>query len=210
MKKICAILLCFLLSGCFQITEIIKHKSDNSGNYSLVIDFSKSWVKTRAAIMLGEVDGVSIPSEEEIESKLTRFKAEATKIKGVTNVTTNTDFKNYIFKLNFSYNSIETLNKVLNSFDKNNTKTHCKFENGKFERNTAYPFPKNLTKNNEKKEDLSDASITSIYTFDKAILQTENANSKISKSKKTVVLKHSVWNALQNKNLMNNTITLTP
>jgi hypothetical protein len=210
MKKIGALLLCLLLSGCFQITEIIKHKSDNSGSYSLIIDFSKSWVKTRAAILLGDVDGVSIPSEEEIQSKLTKFKTEADKIKGVTHISTSTDFKNYIFKLNFSYDSIETLNKVLNSFDKKNNLAHCKMENGKFIRNTAYPFPKNLTKNDEKKEALQEANITTIYTFDKDISDIENTNSKLSKSKKTVVLKQSVWNALQHKNIMNNKITFTP
>ena len=48
-----------------------------------------------------------------------------------------------------------------------------------------------------------------IYTFDKDVAQIENAISKVSKSKKTVVLKQSIWNALQNKNAMNNKITLT-
>lgn len=209
MKKIYAILLCYLLTGCFQITEIIKHKKDNSGNYSLVIDFSKSWLKTRTAIMLGEVDGVTIPSEEEIQSKLTHFKEEAQKIKGVSNISTTHDFKNYIFKFNFSYNSIETLNKVLNSLNKKNNLIHCKIENDTFERNTTYPFPKNLTKNDDKKEELLDASITTIYSFDKEVVNTENENSKISKSKKTVVLKQSIWNVLQNNKLLNNKITLT-
>jgi hypothetical protein len=210
MKKIGLILLCLLFSSCFQITEIIKHKSDNSGSYSLIIDFSKSWVKTRTAILLGDVDGVSIPSEEEIQSKLAQFKVEANNIKGVTNISTSNDFNNYVFKLNFSYNSIETLNKVLNSFNKKKNLIHCKMENRTFVRNTDYPFPKNLTKNDEKKDALQDASITTIYTFDKDVAQIENAISKVSKSKKTVVLKQSIWNALQNKNAMNNKITLTP
>jgi glycerol-3-phosphate responsive antiterminator len=83
-------------------------------------------------------------------------------------------------------------------------------ENRTFVRNTDYPFPKNLTKNDEKKDALQDASITTIYTFDKDVAQIENAISKVSKSKKTVVLKQSIWNALQNKNAMNNKITLTP
>lgn len=210
MKKLIAIFLFFSLSSCFQLTEIIKHNSNNSGNYSFTVDFSSSWAKTKAAIILGEVDGVTIPSEEEITEKFSKLKKKLQKINGISNVSSSQDFKNFIFKINFSYNSIESLNLALNSFDNNNKFTHCSINNGKFIRNTAYPIPKNLIKNEEKKEDLSKASITTIYTFDKNILSTDNINCKISKSKKTAVLKNSIWNTLKNKNLMNNTITITP
>lgn len=210
MNRVFILSICLLLTSCFEITEKIKHNSDQSGDYSLVVDFSNSWFKTKSAIMLEEVDGVSIPNEEEIKSKLSQFRAEASKIKGVSKISTSYDFNTYIFKINFSYNSLETLNEVLNAIDKKNTLVHFKNNNGKFERIASYPLPKNLIKNEDKKEDLLKANIIAVYTFDKDVVTVQNANSKLSKSKKTVFLKQNIWNVLNNNKLMNNSISFNP
>ena len=210
MKKLIILSICLLLTSCFEITEKIKHNSDQSGDYSLVVDFSSSWFKTKSAIMLEEVDGVSIPNEEDIKSKLAQFRAEASKIKGVSKISTSYDFNTYIFKINFSYNSLEILNAVLNAIDKKNTLVHFKNNNGKFERIASYPLPKNLIKNEDKKEDLLKANIVAVYTFDKDVAMVQNANSKLSKSKKTVFLKQNIWNVLNNNKLMNNSISFNP
>jgi hypothetical protein len=210
MKKLIILSICLLLTSCFEITEKLKHNSDQSGDYSLVVDFSSSWFKTKSAIMLEEVDGVSIPNEEDIKSKLAQFRAEASKIKGISKISTSYDFNTYIFKINFSYNSLETLNAVLNAIDKKNTLVHFKINNGKFERIASYPLPKNLIKNEDKKEDLLKANIVAVYTFDKDVAMVQNANSKLSKSKKTVFLKQNIWNVLNNNKLMNNSISFNP
>lgn len=210
MKKLILISFCLLLTSCFDITELIKHNSDQTGNYSLVIDFSSSWLKTKSAILLEEVDGVSIPNEEDIKSKLAKFRTEASKIKGVSKIYTSYDFKTYVFKINFSYNSLETLNTVLNTIDKKNTFVHFKNNNGRFERIASYPLPKDLATKEDKKEDLLKANITAVYTFDKDVATVQNPNCKLSKSKKTVFLKQNIWNVLNNNKLMNNSISFNP
>jgi hypothetical protein len=207
MKKTLILFLCFSLTSCFEITERIKHFSDQSGTYSLVVDFSKSWFKTKSAIWLEEVDGVSIPSEEEIKNKLANFRSTASKIEGISSISTKYDFENYIFVIKFSYQNITALNAVLNSMDKQGTLTH--FSNSKvgvFERNATYPLPKNLLKNDDKKADLEEANITAIYSFEKEIIKVNNPNSKLSKNKKTVFLKQNVYNVLRSNSIMNNTI----
>lgn len=210
MKKLFILSTCLLLTSCFEITEKIKHNSNQSGDYSLVIDFSNSWLKTKSAILLEEVDGVSIPNEEDIKSKLAQFRADASKIKGTSKISTSYDFNTYVFKINFSYNSIETLNAVLNTIDKKNTLVHFKNNNGRFERIASYPLPKDLAKKEDKKEDLLEANITAVYTFDKDVATVQNPNSKLSKSKKTVFLKQNIWNVLNNNKLMNNSISFNP
>lgn len=210
MKKLFILGICLLLTSCFEITEKIKHNSNQTGDYSLVIDFSNSWLKTKSAILLEEVDGVSIPNEEDIKSKLAQFRADASKIKGASKISTSYDFNTYVFKINFSYNSIETLNAVLNTIDKKNTLVHFKNNNGRFERIASYPLPKDLTKKEDKKEDLLEANITAVYTFDKDVVTVQNPNSKLSKSKKTVFLKQNIWNVLNNNKLMNNSISFNP
>lgn len=210
MKKFIVVLLCVLFSSCFQVTEKINHTSDQSGDYSLVIDFSDSWIKTRAAILLGEVDGEKIPSEAEMKEKLAQFRSDASKIKGATKISTSYDFSNYIFKLNFSYNSIETLNAVLNTINKETKLDHFKNSNGNFQRIASYPIPEKLKEKEDKKEDLQEAKITAVYTFDKEVKTVENTKSKLSKSRKTVFLKHNVWSVLNDNSLMNNSISFTP
>ena len=210
MKKMVLLSIYLLLTGCFEITEKIRHNSDQSGDYSLTVDFSDSWFKTKSAMMLQEVDGVAIPNEADIKSKLNQFKTEASKIKGITGVNTSHDFRNYIFKINFSYNSIDALNRVMNTIDKKSSMVHFKGLGGKFERIASYPLPKNLIKNDDKKEDLLKANIIAVYTFDKEVSGIQNPDSKLSKSKKTVFLKQNIWSVLNNNKLMNNSISFIP
>ncbi|OXB01197.1 hypothetical protein B0A75_06410 [Flavobacterium oncorhynchi] len=210
MKKILAFCCCLLLTSCFEITERIKHHDDQSGEYTLMIDFSKSWFKTKSAIFLEEVDGVKIPNEQEISQKLEDFKGKALKIAGISNVTTKTDFDNYIFIIKLNYANIKALNAVVNTINNQRDQIHFSSNAKNFERIASYPVPEKVVKDPKKKKDLEEASITAIYTFDKDILSVENTNSKISKNKKTVFLKQSMYSVLKKSTLMNNTIQLTP
>ncbi|MFH6961111.1 hypothetical protein ACHRVK_00840 [Flavobacterium plurextorum] len=210
MKKILAFCCCLLLTSCFEITERIKHHDDQSGEYTLMIDFSKSWFKTKSAIFLEEVDGVKIPNEQEISQKLEDFKVKASKIAGISNVTTKTDFENYIFIIKLNYANIKALNAVVNTINNQRDQIHFSSNAKNFERIASYPVPEKVIKDPKKKKDLEEASITAIYTFDKDIASVENAASKISKNKKTVFLKQSMYSVLKKSSLMNNTIQLTP
>jgi len=210
MKKILILCCCFLLISCFEITERIKHHDDQSGEYTLMIDFSKSWFKTKSAIWLEEVDGVKIPNEQEITAKLNDFKAKASKIDGISNVTTKTDFDKYVFIIKLNYASLKALNAVVNTINNQRDQIHFSESGKTFERIASYPIPEKVVNDPKKKKDLEEASIIAIYTFDKDILAVENPNSKISKNKKTVFLKQSMYSVFKKSTLMNNTIQLTP
>lgn len=208
MKKIFAICCCLLLTSCFEITERIKHHDDQSGEYTLMVDFSKSWLKTKSAIWLEEVDGVKIPNEQEITQKLNDFKSKVSKIEGISNVTTKTDFDRYIFIIKLDYKNLKALNEVVNTLNKQKNQIHFNANSKSFERIASYPIPENLLKDEKKKEDLEKANIIAIYTFDRDILNTSNANCKISPNKKTVFLKQSMYSVLKKSSLMNNSIQL--
>jgi len=208
MKKLFAICCCLFLTSCFEITERIKHHDDQSGEYTLMVDFSQSWLKTRSAIWLEEVDGVKIPNEQEIIQKLNDFKAKVSKIEGISNVSTKTDFDKYIFIIKLDYKNLKALNEVVNTLNKQKNQIHFTGDSKGFERVASYPIPENLLKDDKKKEDLEKASIIAIYTFDRDIATTKNPNSKISKNKKTVFLKQSMYSVLKKSSLMNNEIQL--
>jgi hypothetical protein len=210
MKKILALFCCLLLTSCFEITERIKHHDDQSGEYTLIIDFSRSWFKTKSAIWLEEVDGVKIPNEQEITAKLSDFKDKALKINGISNVSTKTDFQNYVFIIKLNYANLKALNAVVNTINNQRDQIHFSGSGKTFERIASYPVPEKVVNDPKKKKDLEEANIISIYTFDKDILSADNANSKISKNKKTVFLKQSMYSVFKKSILMNNTIQLTP
>ncbi|AWK03573.1 hypothetical protein HYN56_04790 [Flavobacterium crocinum] len=210
MKKILALLCCLLLTSCFEITERIKHHDDQSGEYTLMIDFSKSWFKTKSAIFLEEVDGVKIPNEQEITQKLEDFKSKALKIDGISNVTTKTDFSNYVFIIKLNYANLKALNAVVNTINNQRDQIHFSGSGKTFERIASYPVPEKVVNDPKKKKDLEEATITSIYTFDRDVLNADNVNSKISTNKKTVFLKQSMYSVFRKSTLMNNTIQLTP
>lgn len=210
MKKILALFCCLLLTSCFEITERIKHHDDQSGEYTLIIDFSRSWFKTKSAIWLEEVDGVKIPNEQEIIAKLSDFKEKALKINGISNVSTKTDFDNYVFIIKLNYANLKALNAVVNTINNQRDQIHFSGSGKTFERIASYPVPEKVVNDPKKKKDLEEASIIAIYSFDKDILSADNANSKISKNKKTVFLKQSMYSVLKKSTLMNNTIQLTP
>lgn len=210
MKKFLALCCCLLLCSCFEITEKIKHHDNQSGEYSITVDFSQSWFKTKSAMLLEEIDGVKIPNEQEISQKLANFKSSASKIEGISNVTTKTDFENYVFTIRLDYKNIRALNNVLNSINRQKNQVHFTGDNTNFQRIATYPFPENLLKDPNKKSDLEQANVIAIYTFDREVASVNNGNSKISKNKKTVFLKQSVYNVLKKTALMNNSILLTP
>lgn len=210
MKKFLALFCCLLLTSCFEITERIKHHDDQSGEYTLMIDFSRSWFKTKSAIWLEEVDGVKIPNEQEISQKLEDFKSKASKIDGISNVTTKTDFDNYVFIIKLNYANLKALNAVVNTINNQRDQIHFSGSGKNFERIASYPIPEKVINDPKKKKDLEEASIIAIYSFDKDILSVNNSNSKISANKKTVFLKQSMYSVLKKSTLMNNTIQLKP
>ena len=210
MKKILALCCCLLLTSCFEITERIKHHDNQSGEYTLMVDFSKSWFKTKSAIFLEEVDGVKIPNEQEIAKKLEDFKVKTSKIEGISNISTKTDFENYVFIIKLNYENVKALNAVVNSINNQTDQIHFTSSAGKFARIASYLVPEKIVKDPKKKKDLEEASIIAIYTFDRDVLSADNVNSKISKNKKSVFLKQSMYSVLKKSALMNNTIQLTP
>lgn len=210
MKKILVLCCCWLLTSCFEITEKIKHHDNQSGDYTLIVDFSKSWFKTKSAMWLEEVDGVKIPNEEEITQKLLDFKRTASKIEGIANLSTKTDFDHYIFTIQFTYQNLKALNAVVNVINKQKNQVHFNSNGKTFERIASYPVPEKLVKDPKKKTDLEQANIIAVYTFDKDIAGATNSYSKIAKNKKTIFLKQSMYNVLKKSSLMNNTIQLNP
>lgn len=210
MKKILILLICFLCTSCFEITEKIKHHRDQSGEYSITVDFSKSWLKTKSAMLLEEIDGTKIPNEDEITQKLNDFKRTASKIDGISNIITTTNFDDYIFTISLNYKNVAALNAAMNAVNKQNERVYVISNNANsFERRANYPIPEKLANDPKRKSDLEQANVISIYTFDTEIATVNNASSKISKNKKSVFLKHTVYNVLKKSSLMNNSIQLT-
>jgi methionine synthase II (cobalamin-independent) len=86
----------------------IHFNEDFSGNIEYVIDMSEA-----AAMLDDTAKTESIFEEEDMQEAVEDLK----NMEGVTNVQTNEDLNNAVYKLSMDFNSIETLNKILSEGD---------------------------------------------------------------------------------------------
>lgn len=118
MKKIQYILLIIISLiqfSCFEVVEEVSLKKDGSGSFKYTVNFSQSSSKIKALMMLDEVEGHKVPTEQKIESEFDKICELSKKVIGISNVTKSTDFYNYIFEYNCDFQKVENLNTILDS-----------------------------------------------------------------------------------------------
>ena len=86
----------------------IHFNEDFSGNIEYVIDMSEA-----AAMLEDSTKTESLFEEKDMQEAIEDLK----NMEGVTNVQTNEDLNNAVYKLSMDFNSIETLNKILSEGD---------------------------------------------------------------------------------------------
>ncbi|GAA6771405.1 hypothetical protein [Flavobacterium sp. CGRL2] len=84
--------------------------------------------------------------------KLEDFKSKASKIDGISNVTTKTDFDNYVFIIKLNYANLKALNAVVNTINNQRDQIHFSGSGKNFERIASYPIPEKSRKRPEEKE----------------------------------------------------------
>jgi len=215
--KISILLSLLTLISCFEIVEDITINDDGSGKILLALNLSKSKTKLKSIMLLDSINGYKIPSKTDITKSITDIKTQIGKIKGVTNVKSMTDFKDYIFTVSCNFNNVNALNTIISSFSSSSEKKlisknkHFTYNKAthSFSRNYHYNLAKETKKMNTKdKAIFQDASITTIYRFESDVVSVKNKNAKVSGNKKAVFLKVSAQDIINNKSNIKNTIQL--
>ena len=205
------------LTSCFDIIDKISLKADGSGEYSLILNASKSKTRLQSISKMETVNGKKVPKKAEIESKLKEATAIFKSVPGISNVRTALDFENFIVKLSCNFQKIENINSGLELLKskkiigktiptqlyKNNPAEKV------FVRNKTASYKSDYDKlSSADKEVFSNATYTSVLQFENIIKSQTNSSYTMSPNKKAVKLSGSVLDFILQKKQVQNTISL--
>jgi hypothetical protein len=206
------------LSSCIEIIDDLSLNSDGSGTFKYNINLSSSKVKINSILALDSLDGKKVPSINEISFKINRVIDSLELQDGISNVTFESDYDNFLFKLKCDFSSLENLQmaikNVIKAEVKGETFPELEYEWIHFEDDTLSRSVPQITikKASElKTEDiklLQQGKYTSITRFDKEIVEFENISAVLSKSKKAIMVKTDAYSLIQFPNLLDNSIYL--
>jgi hypothetical protein len=222
--KLCYTLLVFLsffsLSSCIEIIDDITLKNDGSGTLKYTINLSESKVKINSILALDSLDGKKVPSIPEMEERIASFKKKLSAQTGISNVTIESNFTNYIFKLQCDFTNVVALQNALKDVIEEESKEKnipeldqnwLSWDGSKMTRS----IPEITVKKTKeiKAEDIElmkQGNYTSITRFERAVEKFDNAAAVLSKNKMAVMIKTNPYALTQNSNILENSIYLTP
>ncbi|HTL82391.1 MAG TPA: hypothetical protein VL651_11840 [Bacteroidia bacterium] len=207
-----------LLSGCFEIVEDVTVHNDGTGTFMYTVNMSMSKDRLDNIMKLDSSDGYRVPKKSELENQILKAKNSFVSSQGITNVATTSDWVNYIFTIKFDFNSVNNLNLALELVSAELTADHKRIPEASdnfnwtgtaFDRKSNYDAAKSSPKLTPKdKEILKDATYTCIYRFDSPVKSNSNADAKISKSGKSVMMKMNLLQLATGQKSIANKIAL--
>ncbi len=217
MKYLMFLVVFFTMSSCIEIIDDLTFKSDGSGTFKYTLNLSASKLKVNSILALDSLDGKKVPSIQEIKDKINKYKEIIAQKEGISNVKVETDFTNFILKIQCDFTSILTLQKAIKEIVIDESKNKKEIESYwlTWEGNKLIRSVPSITgdlTSRLKKEDiegLKKGNYLSITRFDKPIEKCENTASLISANKMAVMLKITPYALIQNLNLLENSIVLS-
>ena len=218
LSSLLTITLIILLSGCFEIVEDVTIHTDGSGSFSYTVNMSQSKTRLDGMMKLDSSDGYRVPKKTEVEKEIQKAKESLEKAQGITNVTTSSDWINYIFTIKFDFNNINNLNLAVESLSADLSDDHKRipeasdnfaFSGKTFDRKSHYDakaMAKKITP--QDKEIMKHALYTCIFRFDSPVKSCSNKDAVISKSGKNVMLKLNMLQLSNGQKSVINKITL--
>jgi hypothetical protein len=203
------------LVSCIQIyDEIILHK-DGSGTFKYNINLSDSKIKVKAYLALDSLGGEKVPSIDEIKSRIETIRLKLELKEGISNVSIESNFDDFIFKLKCDFVSVESLQNGIKQLITEESKNHPNLDAGDWLVWDGNKLVRSipdiaLNKTTAFKEDDDELMKTGVYTsitrFDDPILKYDNPNAKVSPSKNAIMIQTNIYALFQNFQQLENTI----
>jgi hypothetical protein len=220
LKTIFLLSILFSLSSCLEIIDDISLNTDGSGTFKYTVNLSASKSRVNSILSLDSLDGKKVPSIDEIKTKIASFKNNLENQEGISNVTIESDYENYFFRLTCDFESVTKLQnglKVVIEEESNESDipeldhTWLSWDGTKLVRSIPeFTVKKAKELSAEDIEMLKLGTYTSISRFPRNVLKCDNASSTISKNNLNVMIKTNPYALSQNTNLLENTIYLVP
>ena len=203
------------LTSCFDILDKVNIKADGTGEYTVILNASKSKTRLASISKMETINGKKVPKKSEIENKIN----EAAKIfkatPGISNVKTSMDFDNYIIKLSCNFKKIENINAGLEKLKAQKilgkmvpTQVYAQnLEKKTLTRNKVNTFKEDYDKMSKAdKEVFNDARYTSIMQFENPVKSQTNTAYVLSPNKKALKLEADILDVILQKKQIQNTI----
>lgn len=207
----------FLFTSCFEFVEEISFNKDGSGSATFTLNLSKNKTKIASVMLLDSINGYKVPSRNTIKNKVTEVVQKIKKTKGIHNVTSTLDLDEFILAISCDFENVEALNTVLVAFSSKRQAQAIKKQehftynkkNKTFVRSHHFNIGREFQKTKMKdRKVFENATYTGVYRFGDIIKSTANKQSKISKSKKAVMLRVKAQDIITNKYTIKNKIQL--
>jgi len=208
----------FSLVGCVEIIDDLSLNADGSGVFRYTINLSSSKVKINSLLALDSLDGKKVPTIGEISRKSNKIIDLLKTKEGISEVTYNADYDNFVFKLKCEFSSLEALQNAIRDVVKSENgnkdipeleQTWLTFESDKLVRSIPQIAVKKTKEINiDDRALLKKGSYTSITRFYKEVDHYDNESCAVSKNKKAVMIRTDPYSLTQNPNLLDNSIYL--
>lgn len=206
----------FLLSSCVEIIDDLTINNDGSGTFKYNINLSSSKVKINSILALDSLDGRKVPSIEEIKTQVAKVIQLFEDQSGISDVTIETNYDDYMFKLTCNFKTLEQLQKAITNVVRSEVKgkdyPELDHDWVSFNQNTLNRSIPQITVKEINQKDidlLKQGTYTSITRFEREIESFENSSATLSKNKKAVMLRTDTYTLSQNPKLLDNSILLT-
>lgn len=215
LKQLVLLLPLLLLTSCFDILEKVNVKADGTGEYSVILNASKSKTRLASISKMETVNGKKVPKKPEIENKINEASRIFKATPGISNVKTSVDFDNYVIKLSCNFKKIENINAGLEQLKAKNilgkmipTQIYSQsLDKKSFTRNKVSTFKTDYDKmSTADKEVFNNAKYTSVLQFENTIKSQTNSSYVLSPNKKAVKLDANVLDFILQKKQIQNTI----
>ena len=103
----------FSFNSCIEIIDDISIKNDGSGTLKYTVNLSSSKIKINSILALDSLEGKKVPSLSEIQERIISFKSKLEAKPGMSNVTLDYNFTDYIFKLQCDFTNVNALQTAL-------------------------------------------------------------------------------------------------
>jgi hypothetical protein len=222
--KLCYTFVVFLsffgLTSCIEIIDDITLKNDGSGTLKYTINLSESKVKINSILALDSLDGKKVPSIPEMEERIASFKKKLSAKTGISNVTIESNFTNYIFKLQCDFTNVVALQNALKDVIEEESKEKnipeleqnwLSWDGAKMTRSIPEITVKKTKEiKSEDIELMKQGNYTSITRFERPVEKFDNTAAVLSKNKMAVMIKTNPYALTQNSNILENSIYLSP
>jgi len=215
LKRLLFLLPILLLTSCFDILDKVNVKADGSGEYSLILNASKSKTRLASISKMETINGKKVPKKSEIEAKINEAARIFKTVPGISNVKTSMDFDNYIIKLSCNFKKIENVNagleqlkakNILGKMIPTNIYSHNP-QNKSFTRNKINTFKSDYDKlSTADKEVFNNAKYTSVLQFENTVKSQSNNAYQLSPNKKAMKLEGNILDFILQKKQTQNTI----